>query len=384
MGPTRWARAPGRVTIIGGHTGDNQGLLISVAIPRYVEVAIEESSLGFLTLKSSAFPGQLQIENVHAIESHWARYVVGALISAGLPEREILKLSIRVTSNLPMQRGLASSAALVSATLFAANSDLDKLPKDELLPLCASVEQQFAGVNCGVLDYYTNLFATEGQILQIDCKHYTHEMIPWPEDISLMVCDTGNSRQLVGSQFNLRRAQCVAVARAAGKASLRDVSQADVDRLRDKMPVEAKRADHVLSEIKRVSQFSTEVRAGNFVAMKALMSAAHRSLAVNYECSSLEQDLLVAAADRFDCCVGSRLTGAGWGGVTIHLVKRGHEEKLATALRQAFAAATGSALRVLVFETTAEGWLSDRSLDSERKSTIASPLTDQSLPAPLC
>lgn len=368
MKPTRSAKVPGRVTVIGGHTGDNQGILISVAIPRYVQVSIEETSKGFLALESDAFPGELRFGSLDRIEPHWAKYVVGALLSAGLNESEILRRNVQITSDLPMRRGLASSAALVSATLLAANEKLVDLPRDELLQLCANVERKYAGVNCGVLDYYTNLFAVEGHLLKIDCKCYTHKAIRWPADITLMVCDTGEPRQLVDSEFNLRRAQCSAVAKAADKESLRDVSQADVDRLRGKMPIEAKRADHVLSEINRVGQFANEVRRRNFAAMKHLMAAAHRSLAVNYECSSFEQDLLVDEANKFDCCIGSRMTGAGWGGATIHLVHEGHEKELAYALHEEFKSATKSELRVYSFKSPVAGWIGGRQGDSDTKS----------------
>lgn len=309
------------MTVIGGHTDYNGGLVLSAPLSLGTAVAIGRNGTGVTRLFSDREP---QVVQTRAGElptdpgAFWTRYVLGVLLDLGLGG---VGLDVSICSDLPMRRGLASSAALtVAIALAGAQLAGLQASKRELAPLCQQAERTHVGVHCGLLDPYTALHAVAGHGLLVDCATQTHEVVRLPPDLALIVCDSGTDRQLARSLYNVRRAECQQVADALRRPSLRSVELADLEPLRRTMPVQARRAEHVIREIQRVEPFCHALRAADYASTKQIMAEAHRSCRELFECSHPELDVLVERATAHPGCVGARLTGAGWGGATVNLV----------------------------------------------------------------
>jgi galactokinase len=268
-----------------------------------------EQQPGMLTLS----PGELASDE----KARWSRYLVGVLLEMDLAN---LGLDVYISSTLPMQRGLASSAAITVAFAAAVQHMSCDDHIIDMPALCQRVEQIHVGVQCGPLDQYSVFHATSGNLLLIDCATLTHCHVPFPEGLSIVVCDSGIRRELRNSRYNARRAECQQLAQLLGRPTLRGVTVAEMERVRVHAPVLFRRGEHVARENERVKQMVSAIERGDLAEAKGIMVRAHRSCRDLYECSSPELDFLVNTAAGLPGCVGARLTGAGWGGSTINIV----------------------------------------------------------------
>lgn len=330
--PAVIASAPGRVNLIGEHTDYNAGFVLPCAIEFRVAAAAGEGKGGLF----SAEYGEL--ESVDGCQGgSWAAYprgVAWALTEAG---NSLSPFQAAVAGDVPRGAGLSSSAAIEAAIALALDT-LDRLhiSRPELASLCQRAENGFVGVNSGIMDQYASLLCREGAALLIDCRTLEARPVPLDlatADLALLICDTRVERRLAASGYNDRRATTERAAKALGVEALRDATLEDLRRLQG---VEQRRARHVVSENGRVLEAVDALERDDFRRFGRLMYASHDSLRDDYEVSTPELDTFVQTARESDA-LGARLTGAGFGGCAIALVRRNQVHGLMAATRARFA-----------------------------------------------
>jgi galactokinase len=342
--------APGRVNLIGEHTDYNGGLVLPCAIDRGTAAAAARRSDGRLRVHSTTLGETVELDPGSDLpEAGFAAYVAGvaaALSSEGLP---VPGLDVALASDLPRESGLSSSAALEVALVTLVDSMAgQRLSGEERARLAWRAESEFVGVPCGRMDQLASALGRRDHALRIDCSDFATTLVPLPgERLRLLIADSGVRRRLAAGGYARRRAECeegLAQARAAGLAprsatSWRDVDPARLPELGARLdPVSARRARHVLTENARVDAVCAALRAGDLPATGALLRAGQQSLRDDFEVSCPELDALCEIADGSAGCFGSRLTGAGFGGCTLHLVAPERAAAVAAALRTGFAA----------------------------------------------
>jgi galactokinase len=228
---------------------------------------------------------------------------------------------------VPLGGGLSSSAALevATATLLEAITGQSLDPVAKAL-LCQQAEHQFAGVPCGIMDQFISVMGRQDHLLLLDCRSRQTELVPMIDpSVALLVTNTNVKHELTGGEYAQRRRQCEATAKALGLASLRDATLASLQQAKDRIdPVAFRRARHVVTEIERTSQTAKAIRASDWRRAGQLMYASHDSLRDDYEVSCAELDAVVEIArslGRNGGVYGCRMTGGGFGGCTVALVK---------------------------------------------------------------
>jgi len=346
----RVVRAPGRVNLIGEYTDVNAGLVLPVAIDREIRIAYVRSDdrRVELTRLDDGGRGAFDLEALERRPGGWPDYVAAvawALAEAGLPT---IGLRGIIASTLPENAGLSSSAAIELAAAWAlldsAVPDLDALA---LARICQRAENEFVGVRSGLMDQFASSCGVAGSALLLDCRSTEWRTIRIPAGLSLVVCHTGLARKLGGSEYNVRRAQCEAAVAGIRRLdpsvqTLRDVSPALLADARSSLdPVVARRAEHVVHENGRVLATLAAFEAGDLAAVGEIFAAGHRSLRDLFEVSSPELDALVEIASGVPGVIAARMTGAGFGGCTVNLVRPDAVERLAATVLATYPGRTG-------------------------------------------
>jgi galactokinase len=354
--PAFVVRAPGRVNLIGEHTDYNDGFVLPMAIDRAVWVALrprgDRRVVGHsLDLHQTV---EFSVEGIWDKGTGWGEYLKGvawALQEAGYTLQGWEGV---VTGDVPIGAGLSSSAALEMATarVFAVTSGLPWDPTT-MAKIGQRAENEWVGVNCGIMDQMISAAGVAGHALLIDCRSLETQPVPLPPGTAVVVLDTASRRGLVDSAYNERRAQCEAAARFFGVPALRDVSvaqfQAQADRLDD---VTRRRARHVVTENGRTLRATEAMRRGDAVEMGQLMNTSHVSLRDDFQVSSDELNAMVACAHRQEACYGARMTGAGFGGCAVALVHTEAAHAFADTVAARYQATTGIAPNVYICTAT--------------------------------
>ncbi len=333
------AYAPGRVELLGNHTDYNQGYVLSAAIDRGVTMMGELTGSSCTELRSIALDQSFETAAdrlVPSEEHEWANYPLGVLDVFGKEGLPVSGFRAEIESTLPLGAGLSSSAALEVSTakllekLFGFTLDPLTLAK-----LCRRAENEFVGVNCGLLDQVSSVFGKAGHAIFLDCLKETVELTPFPAGVELLITHCGVPHRLSGGEYNERREQCFDAAARMGVPALRDVTSAQLEAARESLPrLSYLRAAHIVGENERVLRGVELLRSGDVKGFGALMFASHESSRVNFENSTPELDVLVEIARDLPGVLGSRLTGGGFGGATVTLL----ESDKATATAEALAA----------------------------------------------
>ena len=315
VGRTIWA--PGRVNLIGEHTDTTGGLVLPMAIDLGITLTVEDPGPGAppdrIELVSGAESEPLSlplpVADPTAVTPPWGRYVAGVAARLGAATG----FRGRLDSTLPLGAGLSSSAALEVAVALAMGGPEDPV---ELALLCRDAEEAASGVPCGVMDQLASIAGVDGHALLIDCHALTVTPVPVPADLAVTVVHSGQSRELAGSAYAERRAQCERAEAIIGP--LRSASVDDVDRIDDE--VVRRRARHVVTENQRVRDVVDALGRRDVEALGAAMLASHVSLRDDFEVSTPVLDALVDRLRATPGVHGARLTGAGFGGcaVAIH------------------------------------------------------------------
>jgi galactokinase len=323
-------RAPGRVNLIGEHTDYNLGFVLPVALDLATTVAIAPSRDGILRIYSE-HRQEMRQWNVKDVEGlspahDWSDYPIGVareLILAGFP---IQSANLLIASTVPEGSGLSSSAALEvsSALAFLYGRTLNPM---ELALLCQRAERNFVGMPCGIMDQYISVFGRKNCAVEIDCRSLGHRLVALPADITFVAVNTMVKHALASSAYRERVAECAAAVgglrqQFPGVESLRDATPEQLVAVTPQLSgVVARRARHVVTEDVRVGRFVEASAAGDSAEMGRLMLQSHLSLRDDYEVSCQELDFLVDAAMKIDGVYGARMTGGGFGGCTVTLLR---------------------------------------------------------------
>ena len=355
--PQYLARAPGRVNLLGEHVDYNDGFVLPAAIDRATCVAFSPSGTDRTTLVAADLPEEAAFSPATIAAKtrpdgsrlpDWALYPAGvawALEAAGLAAPP---MDAVFRSDVPRGAGLSSSAAIEMA-FGVAWSTLGGwvLPPMQLALLGQKAENQYVGVNCGIMDQFASACGEAGRLLLLDCRTLEYRSLPLPEDVAVVIADTTVRRRLASGEYNDRRAACEQAVRLLARhlpdiRALRDVSLEQFERLAGQLPAGVeKRARHVVEEIERTRRAVPLLEEGRVEEFGKLMNACHASLRDLYEVSIPELDVMVSAAQSLPGCLGARLTGAGFGGCTVNLVERGKAEAFSRSLGRAYEQKTG-------------------------------------------
>ena len=352
----RVVRAPGRVNLIGEHTDYNEGLVLPAAIDLEIRIAYVPTGdrrVELTRIETGERDG-FDLDASRPKAGTWLDYVVGtawALDEAGLP---LTGLRGVIASTLPPNAGLSSSAAIELASAWALLDDAaPTVDRFRLAQLCQRAENGYVGVQSGLMDQFAESCGIHGCAVLLDCRSHEWRAIALPPGIDLVVCHTGSPRRLERSEYNIRRGQCdAAVAELAALdpavRSLRDVTQELLDSARDRIdPIAFRRAEHVVTENARVEATVAALAAGDLAAVGRLFEESHASLRDRFEVSSAELDLMVEIAAGVPGVIAARMTGAGFGGCTVNLVRPDAVEALRAAVETEYRARAGLTPMVL-------------------------------------
>lgn len=330
----RLFRAPGRVNLIGEHTDYNGGFVLPMAIDREAAVAIaprEDRQICVHSMNKEE-TAEFDLDKETERERSWLNYIEGV---ARLLERKNVKLKgadILILSDIPTGAGLSSSAALeIVVGLALTGISEQKVDKKTLALIGQQTEHEFVGAKVGIMDQFVSAHAKAGHALLLDCRSLEYENVPLDTtDYAVVICDTNVKHDLATSEYNTRRTECEQGVEVLKQdlpdiSQLRDVRLADFERLENKLPdVIRRRCRHVITEIDRTLQAAEALKQNDLKEFGRLMWLSHESLRDDYEVSSKELDLMVEIAKSCNGILGARMTGGGFGGSTVNLVKRGN------------------------------------------------------------
>ena len=355
--PAHLVRAPGRVNLLGEHVDYNDGFVLPAAIDRATYIAFSPADSNLTTLVAldmdqwASFTPQTVPSKTQTDESplpEWAHYPAGVMWALNAENLSTPGMNAVFASDVPRGSGLSSSAS-VEMVFAMAWQTLGgwTLPPMKRALLGQKAENQYVGVNCGIMDQFASACGVENKLLLLDCRSLEWKTIPLPEVVSIVIADTSVRRKLTSGEYNKRRIACEEAVRLLKQdlpniKSLRDASVEEFNRFADKLPeVVAKRARHVVEEIERSNQVETLLEAGNIKHFGELMNQCHTSLRDLYEVSSPELNVMVDNAQSLEGCFGARLTGAGFGGCTVNLVAQEKAEDFARTLAMRYEEQTG-------------------------------------------
>lgn len=336
-------RAPGRVNLIGEHTDYNDGFVLPMAIDRAVWIALSSRADSRVRVRSL----ELEVDSdfdLHSLTkgSGWQEYIKGVAYQLQKAGHELRGFDAIMTGDVPRGAGLSSSAAveLAAAYAFAAVSGF-AWDAAQMAKISQKAENEWVGMNCGIMDQMASAACREGCALFLDCRTLEVQHAPLPENISVVILDTSTRRRLVDSAYNERRSQCEEAARWFGVKALRDVSVEEFEKGNGLSEVVMKRARHIITENARVLEAVNVMKAGNVKRLGELFNASHASLRDDFEVTNEALNQIVECAQEQPSCYGARMTGAGFGGCAVALVREENAQEFAKAVSAAYKQRSG-------------------------------------------
>ncbi len=367
------ASAPGRVNLIGEHTDYNDGFVFPVAIDKYIHIAVQRRSDRKVQLHAVDMREECTFSLDHIDKDdtpQWAKYIKG--VAHYLQElvlhdtRHVMNgLSAVITGDVPISAGLSSSAALEVASSYAflaasglaisntinrnfGKIELIEIPLMKLAALCQRAENEFAGVNCGIMDQSISLLGKADHALFLDCRALDYKQVPLNlTNLQIVICNTNVKRELAASEYNKRRAECENGVQILKKwlpniTSLRDVTLDEFKKYEVELPeITQKRCRYVVEENTRVLNAVDALSKSDIETFGMLMNASHAGLRDLYEVSCDELNMLTEIAQNINGVLGSRMTGAGFGGCTVNLVRTEVVDELRTNVMREYTKQTG-------------------------------------------
>jgi len=357
-GQPRVFRAPGRVNLIGEHTDYNDGFVMPAAIDFDTSVAVTARDDRKLRLVSLDFDQEREFNLAQLPargDGDWSAYGVGVAWQLQKRGIELPGANLMLGGQVPIGAGLSSSAsvevAVALALISTAGATLDGV---EVARLCQRAENEFVGARCGIMDQFVSANGRSGHALLLDCRSLCFELIPVPTEVAIVICNTMVKHSIAGGEYNARRRECEQALHILQRAfpqarALRDISLDQLESQQASMPeLLYRRCRHVISENERVLNAAEGLRNGDLASVGRQMAESHRSLRSDYEVSSEELDLMVLLANEQKGSVGARMTGGGFGGCTVNLVRNNAVEQFRSGVAQAYAAATGTKPEIYV------------------------------------
>ena len=362
--------APGRVNLIGEHTDYNGGYVFPMAIERYTIIAASRTNADKATIWTNncgrkavsraagefAVRGEIEPDDA----GDWTSYVQGTIACALEKGAKIEgAFNAVINSNVPLGGGLSSSASLevAVATLMEELSG-HKFGKEEKSLLCQKAEHVFAHMACGIMDQFISALGQKDCAMLLDCRSQVPEMVPMSDpSVSVLITNSNVKHQLSGSEYPERRKDCEKVAKLLGHELLRDVTMDELLASQDKILAEDdgerlfKRARHAVGEDGRTLKMKEALISGDWATVGAQMYASHESLRDDYEVSCKEIDALVEIARKIGPeggVIGSRITGGGFGGCTVSLVKTDKADEIAATIAREYKSQIGKDATIFV------------------------------------
>ncbi|WP_391529933.1 galactokinase [Photorhabdus akhurstii] len=359
--PTHIIQAPGRVNLIGEHTDYNDGFVLPCAINYQIVVAAAKREDNIIRVVSVDYGNQLDEFDISQPikfdeNKMWANYIRG-VVKCLLSRGYIFNgADIVVTGNVPQGAGLSSSAALETVigetikTLYHL-----AISQTEIALNGQQAENEFVGCHCGIMDQLISAQGKKEHALLIDCRDLTTQTVSMPKDITVMIINSNKKRELVGSEYNIRRAQCEQAAALFGVKALRDVTLDEFEKRSVELDsIVAKRARHVITENERTLLAAKALAEGDMPLIAELMAQSHQSMRDDFEITVPEIDTLVdIVTQAIGKQGGVRMTGGGFGGCVVVLVPQTLVDVVKRAVEQHYFALTG--LKETIYVCQASG-----------------------------
>ncbi len=340
-------KAPGRVNLIGEHTDYNDGYVLPVAIEKDILIAAKARDDRMVVLHSMDLNEEVRfsLDDIKKDPNYsWADYPKGVAFMLQEAGFKLYGMDAVIQGNIPQGAGLSSSAAFEVATAFAFQNlsgfDMDGV---QMAKLCQRAENEFVGVNCGIMDQFISALGKKDHALFIDCRSLDYKLVPlYLEGVKIFIANTGVKRGLVSSEYNKRRAECEEGVKLLKNfiphiKALRDVSSEELKRYENELPERIlRRCEHVVTENERVLRSVEVLEVGDIETFGHLLNESHDSLRYKYEVSCSELDIMVEIARSVPGVLGSRMTGAGFGGCTVSLVKEEAIEELTSKIKNLY------------------------------------------------
>jgi galactokinase len=349
--PPRIFCAPGRVNLLGEHTDYNDGFVMPCAIGFSTRVAISPRTDRKLVIRSEEFSEQFEFD-LDNLPSHgkgaWSDYVLGIAVMLTEIGHPTPGASLLVRGEVPIGAGLSSSAAIeVASALALISLNGARLSLPEVAKLCQRTENVFIGARVGIMDQFVSCLGRAGHALLLDCRSLEFKLIPIPENVRLVICNTMVKHEHANGGYNRRREECDEGVRILSQwypnaRALRDISSEQLEQHVAGMPATIyKRCLHVLAENQRVLEGAQHLAAGDVGRFGRLMRESHRSLRDLFEVSCRELDIMVEIAESLEGYCGGRMTGGGFGGCTVNLVKSADASRFAAQISERYQGTTG-------------------------------------------
>jgi galactokinase len=343
--------APARVNLIGEHTDYTGGFVLPMAIDfRTVAVvsAREDGRAGFYSANYDGEAGFDIASLGRRPAGHWSDYPMGVLWSLREEGVDVGGFNMSLTGDVPLGAGLSSSASVEVATAMALLSrSRVELPLEKVATLCRRAENEFVGAKSGIMDQFAVAGCVANRAMLLDCRSLEYELLPLPDQVRVVICNSMVKHAVATGEYGDRSSeveagQAVLQRERPGVKLLRDATLEDLEACRDRMSVASfKRCRHIITENARVLEAREALLQGDMERFGALMVEAHVSFRDDFAASCEEVDVLVAIATRQAECFGARITGGGFGGCTVNVVRAEAAEQFVATLRQEYAAKTG-------------------------------------------
>jgi len=349
--------APGRVNLIGEHTDYNDGFVLPSAIGFYAHVAVAPRPDRKLVFRSTGFAQAFEADLSETPKKlgEWCDYVLGVAVQLGKAGVRVSGANILVHGEVPIGAGLSSWAALeVASAMALLHLAKAEMPMKQVAKLCQRAENEFVGAHVGIMDQFVSCHGRKDNAVMLDCRSLDYELVPIPESVKFVICNTMVKHELSGGEYNVRREQCEAGVQILAKAypevrALRDVSVGQLEAQRREMPeLIYKRCLHVVQENDRVVETVQRLRGGDMELVGQLMGESHASLRDLYEVSCAELDAMVKSAQGLPGFIGGRMTGGGFGGCTVNLVEEADAAEFAEKIAERYHGKVGIAPNVYV------------------------------------
>ncbi len=344
--------APGRVNLIGEHTDYNGGYVLPCALSFGTYLLIRKTGKDEIRLRTTNFDAKADIPLKDMQEKHtvqWANYPLGVMDQFMKTGISLTGLEMLFSGEIPYGAGLSSSASVEMVTAVALNdifaAGIDRI---DLIKMSQKAENEFVGVNCGIMDQFAVGKAKKDHAMFLDCNTLDYEQVPLNlGDYRLVIANTNKKRGLADSKYNERVQECAqALAYLNPDNKFKNMSDIDLqlfDELKKNIPEQRilQRARHVISENNRVLKSVEALRAGDLESFGMLMKMSHDSLRDDYEVTGPELDVMVSEACKIDGVAGARMTGAGFGGCTVNLMHRDQTNEFTSRVGTAYLKKTG-------------------------------------------